>query len=336
MTYAIHNSTTKAGFRLNICGHHQMEKLMARTVKPMLFLLIGISISLAIFAQNVSQTAFPEANAFVDVYFKHKKIFVDDIQIDEINIKKPKNSRVVAIESMGEFPLNIVILLDTSGSRHNHFDQLRQFYVGMIELLPLRPVDSVSLIAVSHKIRSIQDATFDKSLLLEGFYATHFMGGTRLNDAIYFVSGAFEDQKYSRKAMIVLSDGEDADSTKTMEEAYQNAIENNVRVYMFVEKEEQRSGFSLWSIKGESRQKEVRKHEKHSKKTGGNLFKYPNIESAKEQLIQMIDEWSHLKRVRLSVEILEESKSDLEISVSRKGVKAFYPSAPQYISDKSH
>ena len=239
---------------------------MARTAKLMLFLFIGISISPSIVTQSVSQTAFPEANAFVDVYFKHKKTFIDDIQIDEINIKKPKNSSVVAVESMGEFPLDIVILLDTSGSRRNHFDELRQFYVGMIELLPLRPVDSVSLIAVSHKIRSIQNATFDKSLLLEGFYTTRFMGGTRLNDAIYFVSGAFEDQKYSRKAMIVLSDGEDADSTKTMEEAYQNAIENNVRVYMFVEKEEQRSNLSMWGIAGGSSQKEARKHEKHIKK----------------------------------------------------------------------
>ncbi len=307
---------------------------MAWSAEQMLFLLLGIFVLPSISAQDLSQTDFQEANAFLDVYFKHKKEFVDDIRIDEIDIKRPKNSRVAAAENMGEFPLHIAILLDASGSQSRRSDELRQFYVDMIESLPLRPNDSVSFIAVNSKIRPVQNATFDKALLLNGFDQVRFSGGTRLNDAIYFISGAFDDQRASRKIIIVLSDGGDNESKKTMEEAYQNAITKNVRIYMFV-RDEPGSNLPVWRMKGGVWRKDGGNHEKHIKKTGGKIFSYSHLDSAKEQFVQMMDEWNHLCRISLFVDAPGDGGPDLKISILRNGVKVFHPSVLQRIAGKS-
>ena len=66
-----------------------------------------------------------------------------------------------------------------------------------------------------------------------------------------------------------------------------------------------------------------------------SMFKSKDLKSAKEQFMQMINEWSHLKRIGPYVAPPRESGSDLKISISRKGVKAFYPSALQYSAGKS-
>jgi len=308
-----------------------MEKAVIQAAKLKLFLLIGIFVSSPIFAQISSQRNPAEMNAYLDIYFKHKKTYIDDIQVHEINVKRPKETRVTDVESIGELPLQIAVLLDASGSHSRVADEIRQFYAEMIELLPLRSTDSVSLIAVNNKIQIIQDPTFDKVLLLNGFDKVRFIANTRLSDAIYWVSNTFGDQKNSRKALLMLSDGGDNGSTRTMQEAYQTAIANNVRVYMLVKKREDfvvtRNDGSGWQTGGGD-------HKKHVEKTGGRVFTFSNLESAKEEFTEIINEWNHLKRVRLSIHPPEERMPDVKISVSRKGVKAFYPSALQYIAAK--
>ena len=77
------------------------------------------------------------------------------------------------------------------------------------------------------------------------------------------------------------------------------------------------------------------KHEKYIEKTGGKVVLFSDIESAGEQFGQIVDEWNHLKRVDLCIDTSGKSASGLKLSVSRKGVKAFYPSSPQSITDKS-
>jgi hypothetical protein len=47
----------------------------------------------------------------------------------------------------------------------------------------------------------------------------------------------------------------------------------------------------------------------------------------------MVYELSHLKRIRLSVDTAGKPVSDLKIFVSRKGVKAFYPSTLPAIAE---
>ena len=299
--------------------------------KLILFLLPVIFISAPVSAQNLSRAAPSEANAFLDVYFKHKETFVDDVRIDEIKIKNRKNIRAVAIRPINAIPLHTTILLDTSGSQHEHANEMRRLYLEMVNALPIQSIDAVRLIYFNNQIRDIQNVTPSRSLLLKGIDNIRFVGDTRLYDAIYYACQTLTENPESRKVMIILSDGSDSGSSKSIEEAYREAIANNIRVYMFmIINERMHYRFSLGMIDlGYGKQK------KHIERTGGKVLLVSDLESGREEFMQIVDEWNHLKRVDLCVDTSGKSASGLKISVTRKGVKVFYPSFPQFIAGKS-
>ncbi|MBN2318391.1 MAG: VWA domain-containing protein [Acidobacteria bacterium] len=299
--------------------------------KLILFLIITNIISAPVSAQDLPLAAAPEANAFLDVYFKHKETFVDDIRVDEIKVKNRKNIRAVAVKPINAIPLHTTILLDISGSQHEHANEMRRLYLEMINALPLQSVDAVRLIYFNDRIRDIRNITPSRSLLLKGLDNNRFMGDTKLYDAIYYACRTLTDNPESRKVMIILSDGSDAGSSKSIEEAYREAIANNIRVYMFmIINERVHYWFSLGMIDlGYGKQK------KHIERTGGKVIMVSNSETAGEPFMQIMDEWSHLKRILLCVDTYGKPASGLKISVSRKGVKAYHPSTPQFIAGAS-
>jgi hypothetical protein len=294
------------------------------------FLLLVIFISAPFSAQDLSQASPPEANAFLDVYFKQKETFVDDVRIDEIQIKNRKNIRAVAIEPIDAIPLHTAILLDISGSQEGHAKEIRRLYEGIIQSLPLRTVDTARVIYFNERISALLNTTSSRELLLKGLDNIRFLGGTAVYDAIYYASLTLAEYPGSRKIMIIISDGEDHDSSKSIDEAYREAIANNIRVYMFVMGEVERKDFLFRSRGVEG----YKKHKKHIEKTGGKALLVSDLESAGEQFGHIMDELSHLKRIPLCVDTSGKSASGLKISVTRKGVEAFYPSSPQSIAGK--
>lgn len=308
---------------------HGTGQFMAWIVRRFIFSLVVISISASLSAQGFAKDTTPETNAYLDVYFKHKETFVDDIRIDEINIKNRKNVRAVAVRPIGEIPLHTAILLDISGSQVARAKEIRWLYEQMIHALPLRSVDTARVIYFDEGIRALLNATSSRDLLLKGWDNIRFSGGTAVYDAIYHACRTLTDYPESRKSMFIISDGEDRDSLKSIEDVYREAIGNNIRVYLFV----------IWKppvFEGlRPRIEGYKKHKKHIEKTGGKVFLTSDFESGREQLEQIIEEWSHLKRVDLCVDTSGKSASGLKLSVSRKGVKAFYPSVPQTVSNES-
>ena len=307
---------------------------MAGTARIPLLLLIGICIAVSIFAQDLSQADPPEANAFLDVYFKHEDDFIDDVRIDEISINNRKNIRAVAIKPIDSIPLHTAILIDISASQVNHIKEIRWLYEGIIQALPFRSVDSARLFFFNDEMIAVRDATSSRSHLLKGFENIRLAGGTAVYDAVYYACQTLAPQAESRKSIMIFSDGVDHDSRMSLEETYREAIKNNIRVYLFAMKEQVklRSSFFRWSSKPD---KNYEKHKKNIEKTGGKVVLFSDTESAGEQFRQIVDEWNHLRRIDLCVDASGKSASGLELSVSRKGVKAYHPSTPQSIDGKS-
>jgi len=307
---------------------------MSGTARLIYCLLAVIFIWASVSAQDLPQTASPEANAFLDVYFKHKETFIDDIRVDEINIKNRKNIRAVAVRPIGEIPLHTAILLDISGSQISHMKEIRWLYEQMIHALPLRLVDTARVIYFDDGIRALLNTTSSRDLLIKGSDKIRFGRGSAIYDAIYHACQTLTEYPESRRIMFIISDCEDRDSSKSIEDAYREAIDNNIRVYMFVIEEEE-SNFLMSHPEWPRPAKSYKKHEKHIEKTGGKVVSISDIESAGEQFKQIVDEWSHLRRIDLCVDTSGKSASGLKLSVSRKGIKAFYSSVPQTVSDES-
>jgi Mg-chelatase subunit ChlD len=251
-------------------------------------------------------------NPTLDVSFEKDGTYIDDIQVGEIQTGQ-KNSRAIAIESIGELPLNIAFLIDTSGSQRTKIDAILQFYTKLLELIPLRQIDSACLISFSDDILIRQAPTSDKTLLLKGIDNIIPSGGTTLLDAIYAMCRIFGKYGDSRKVIFVITDGQDRDSAVGIQDAFKAAIETNVRIYIFLTKS---SPFN--------RPQHYVDLYKYTAKTGGNISTFSDLKSGETAFSKIIDELRHLKRITFSSEDSKKSKSCCAITISRKGVKPKY------------
>jgi len=94
----------------------------------------------------------------------------------------------------------------------------------------MRRGDSAAVINFDSKIDVVQD--FSNSIYLnDRFYELRANGMTVLNDAIYKAAEMLSTRGEKRRAIIVLSDGEDTLSSKSAKRATEAAIAANVTIY---------------------------------------------------------------------------------------------------------
>jgi hypothetical protein len=280
--------------------------------------LIALALTEACPAQDNSSTIISQRVSF-DVSFKATDAFVDDVKISEIHLDGIGMSNVTAIDDIGALPLRVVILIDLSASQMR--GEFRQYYSEMIKSLSLRNIDSACLaVFYSDKISLVQDFTSDQDLLLKrAGNLPHPAGETRLLDALFLSSKSLGARPEFRKAVIVFTDGHDTGSRTTIRAAYDDAVANNVRVFMFVKRPLQ-LGPSTDAALRES----VEKHKHYVNETGGRIIYVSDLKHDQKQMMQLMDELNHLKRI--SIDAPGPVGPDFKITVSRKGVKVSYPS----------
>jgi Ca-activated chloride channel family protein len=133
-------------------------------------------------------------------------------------------------------PVNILMLLDLSGStqkkRGAMIDAARKF----IDTLP--PQDKISLVAFTRAYRPLVDFTTDKvALKKELEQVKKIGGGTAFYDAMWQALDDLGKISDARKAVVVLTDGEDEsligekETSHTFDELLDRASEEDVTVY---------------------------------------------------------------------------------------------------------
>jgi Ca-activated chloride channel family protein len=133
-------------------------------------------------------------------------------------------------------PVNILMLLDLSGStqkkRGAMIDAARKF----IDTLP--PQDKISLVAFTRKYSPLVDFTTDKvALKKELEQVKKISGGTAFYDSLWQALDELGKISDARKAVVVLTDGEDESLTgdketaHTFDELLDRASEEDVTIY---------------------------------------------------------------------------------------------------------
>ena len=221
--------------------------------------------------------------------------FHSDIRADD-PYRRQAESRVTAIEPIGELPLRVVFLVDisasqvgvsTDGRRRGIRQEAQRFYQEAIKLLPLRVSDSACLVAFNHRITVLQDFTSNKDLLMKSVSnLPPPIGPTRLLDALHLSNRALAVQGDSRRVVIVLTDGNDTSSSQAIEGVYKEAIDHNVRVYFIVSQRDSQR-FSLFG-------RDIKKHEKFVKRTGGRALSFRDEKSMDKLITRIYDELEHL------------------------------------------
>jgi VWFA-related protein len=177
----------------------------------------------------------------------------DDFQVFEDG--KPQT--IKRFEREADQPLTLGILIDTSVSQTRVLPMTREIGASFLRDV-LRPKDMAFLISFDVNVDLLQDYTSSAHDLRVALDKTHINGGggfgggvpgigqgplptgsiprgTLLYDAIYLASNEKLRQEVGRKAIIILTDGEDQGSQMRIQDAIEAAQKSDVIVYVILE-----------------------------------------------------------------------------------------------------
>src|SRR5579884_1942339 len=175
----------------------------------------------------------------VDVLFTvsdKKGRFVTDLGRDDFDIfenKKPQKVLEFAAES--DLPLRLAILIDTSNSIRDRFRFQQEAATRFIDGVIRPHADKAAVISFDMSAELVSDLTDDTAKLDDAVQQLHPGGGTALYDAIFFACRdklAQEQPRHKfRRAMVIISDGEDNSSRYTRDQALEMAQKADVVIY---------------------------------------------------------------------------------------------------------
>jgi Ca-activated chloride channel homolog len=130
-----------------------------------------------------------------------------------------------------EAPLNVALLIDTSASTTLVLDNIKD--AAKRFLRELRPQDRATVIAFDNDVRELCPLTGDRKQLERAVDAAQIGNdwGTLLNDAVAFVIKNRFRNVTGRKAIILLTDGDDHGSIVTTEQMLDTATESEALIY---------------------------------------------------------------------------------------------------------
>jgi VWFA-related protein len=133
-------------------------------------------------------------------------------------------------------PVNLIMLLDLSGSTKNKRKAMQEAAGRFIDALPA--TDNAAIVAFTDKYRPLTDFTNDKAKLKSVLKEMRKISGdTAYYDSMWKALDQLDQVNDARKAIIVLTDGEDdsLESSKstdhTFEQLLERAAEEDVTIY---------------------------------------------------------------------------------------------------------
>jgi VWFA-related protein len=125
-------------------------------------------------------------------------------------------------------PITLAILLDSSGSMRDQIRDVHQAASSFVETL--RPEDQALVIDFDDKVFLVQDLTADHEDLTEAITTTQALGATAIYDAMHAAFRKIQDIK-GRRAIVLLSDGDDTASQFSYNRILEEAKAHNVIIY---------------------------------------------------------------------------------------------------------
>lgn len=135
-----------------------------------------------------------------------------------------------------QVPINVLLLLDASGSVFTRMSDIRQAASSFVEALG--PEDRVSVVQFADKILLLQDWTNNRDDIRQALFYKYRAGEyTLLNDGLYFATTAQFPKVKGRKVLIMLTDGVDTTSNTSSDVAYDSVTRAEASLYVISETE---------------------------------------------------------------------------------------------------
>jgi VWFA-related protein len=179
-----------------------------------------------------------EVNVVFTVTDKHGR-FVKDLKKEDVKVfddNKPQDIRSFRTDT--DLPLRVGLLIDASNSIRDRFKFEQEAAIEFLNQIVRPKSDKAFVIGFDSVAEVTQDYTDSTEALAHGVRMLKAGGGTALFDAVYYACReklqnppSAPNANASRRAMILLSDGEDNQSRVTREEAVEMAQRAEVIIY---------------------------------------------------------------------------------------------------------
>jgi Ca-activated chloride channel family protein len=255
-------------------------------------------------------------NVLCSVLDKNTNSFVTNLTQDDFTIyEDDKKQEIVNFSREANLPLTIAMLIDTSQSVAPKLkfeqDAATSFFQSV-----LREKDRAMLVEFDSGVTMLQDFTNDPNKLAKEIRKLRAAGGTALYDAIYMTCDEKLIRETGRKALVILSDGEDESSKTNLQQATEMALRAEATTFAI---SISKGGFFGvgGSQEGDTVLKDI------AKETGGRVFFPFKIEELDDAFRQINQEL----RSQYSIGYLstnparDGSYRKIDIRVSEKGLK---------------
>jgi len=167
---------------------------------------------------------------------------VSDLDLSNIKIRDDKKvpERILQFMPQSKLPLRLALLIDTSGSIKERFAFEKHAAAKFVEKLLNGTSDLGFVAGFNSDTLLTQDFSPDTGKLADGIGALQNGGGTALFDAVSYACwklAAYPEQQRVARVVVLLTDGEDNSSHRSLKQVVRQAEDSGVTIYVVSTKE---------------------------------------------------------------------------------------------------
>jgi Ca-activated chloride channel family protein len=159
--------------------------------------------------------------------------YITDLERKDFAVFEDGIRQELSLFTHENLPISLSVLLDTSASMQERLPQARTAAIRFIKTL--RPQDDAQIVQFNDRSTTLQDFTSDQALLVSAINRTDAAGPTALYNSMYVALKDLSKRKTAgelrRRAVVVLSDGEDTASLVNDEQVMELARKSEIAIY---------------------------------------------------------------------------------------------------------
>lgn len=216
--------------------------------------------------------------------------YVPDLRADDFVVLDEGVRQPVTLFATAQAPLDLMLLIDTSGSMEERITVAREAAINFVRTL--RPDDRASVVTFSNTVKVAQALTSDLGAVERAIRGAEPVGGTAYFEAVYIalreLARARRGQdRLRRQALVVLSDGDDTGSRVSFDDVLAEARGNTATIFTIFPP----TGLSAWFATHEGHRPsppfELRSL---SDETGGRTFAPARLDELSSTYREIADE----------------------------------------------